>query len=337
MHRVGPVSFCDLLVRDDLWMLLPDVHEWRDHIILSRELPTPGERSAFYAAVRGGQYIALHRGIFVSAKMWASLDADARYRARVVGAVLAAQDDVLVSHDSAAAMWRLPNVEVWPAKVHILENSSEQVGSNQVFSRHVPGHIAETALIKGVRVTGLARTVVDIARTRPFSQAVAVADAALRRATHPHPEVPTTLLSLADLRAELEHVHPNQGATKASRVLDFATGLADRPGESLSRVTIHQLGITPPQVQARLQGASGRWYFVDFWWPEFNHIGEFDGRFKYSDPRFLNGRTPEQALIEEKLREDDLRAAPHGMSRWGWSVARSLPKLRSLLTAAGIR
>jgi len=314
-----------------------DLHEWRDHIILSRELPTPGERSAFYAAVRGGKYVALHRGIFVSAKMWAGLDADARYRARIVGAVLAAQDDVLVSHDSAAALWRLPNVEVWSPKIHVLKKASEQVGSNQVFSRHVPGQAADTAWIQGVRVTGLARTVVDIARTRPFGPAVAMADAALRRATHPHPEVPITVLSLAALRAELKHVHANQGATKARRVIDFATGLADRPGESLSRVTIHQLGLTPPQLQVRLQGASGRWYVVDFWWPEFNHIGEFDGRFKYSDPRFLQGRTPEQALMEEKLREDDLRAAPHGMSRWGWGVARSLPKLRALLTAAGIR
>lgn len=314
-----------------------DMNEWRDHIILSRDLPTPGERSAFYAAVRGGHYVALHRGIFVPAKMWAGLDVDARYRARIFGAVLAAQDNVLVSHDSASAMWRLPSVEEWPAKIHILEHTTERAGSNQVFSRHVRGETVETSLIHGVPVTALARTVVDIARTRPFGQAVAVADAALRRTTHPHPDVPRTFLSLSDLRNELEFVYPNQGTTKARRVIDFATGHADRPGESLSRVTIHQLGLTAPQVQVRLQGASGRWYTVDFWWPEFNHIGEFDGRFKYSDPRFLRGRTPEQTLIDEKLREDDLRAAPHGMSRWGWDVARSLPKLRALLTAAGIR
>lgn len=314
-----------------------DLHDWRDHIILSREIPTPGERSAFYAAFRAGRYVALHRGIFIPAKTWAGLDDDARYRARIIGAVFAAHDDVLVSHDSAGALWQLPSLEDWPSKIHILENASERVGSNQVFSRHKRGLDVETSVIHSTHVTGLARTVVDIARTRPFGHAVAVADAALRRTTHPLPDVPRTFLSLAELRAQLESVHPNQGVKKARRVIDFASGHADRPGESLSRVAIHQLGLTAPQLQARLQGASGRWYFVDFWWPEFNHIGEFDGRFKYSDPRFLRGRTPEQALIDEKFREDDLRAAPHGMSRWGWNVARSLPRLRALLTAAGIR
>ncbi|MGV8881056.1 MAG: hypothetical protein ACOH19_02785 [Rhodoglobus sp.] len=318
-------------------MLTPDIYEWRDHIILSREMPTPGERSAFYAAVRGGQFVALHRGIFVPARTWARLDVDARYRARILGAALAARENVLVSHDSAGALWRLPSVEGWPAKIHILENISERVGSNQVFSRHVLGGPLDATSIEGVRVTGLARTVVDIARTRPFGHAVAVTDAALRRTTHPHPHVPRTFLTLAELRAELDVVHLNQGATKARRVIDFASGHADRPGESLSRVAIHQLGLTPPELQVRLQGASGRWYNVDFWWPDFNHIGEFDGRSKYSDPRFLRGRTPEQALIDEKFREDDLRAASHGMSRWGWDVARSLPKLRALLIAAGIR
>ena len=96
-------------------------------------------------------------------------------------------------------------------------------------------------------------------------------------------------------------------------------------------------GVPAPQLQVELQGASGRWYVVDFWWPQFAHIGEFDGRFKYTDPEFLRGRTPERALLDEKLREDDLRAAGRGMSRWTWEVALSPNRLRQLLNAAGVR
>jgi hypothetical protein len=86
-----------------------------------------------------------------------------------------------------------------------------------------------------------------------------------------------------------------------------------------------------------LAGASGRIYIVDFWWPQFNMIGEFDGDAKYTDPEFLRGRTPEQALLDEKLREDDLRAAGHGMCRWRWSTAMSVHSLHAHLRAAGIR
>ncbi|MES2170719.1 MAG: hypothetical protein V4479_08355 [Actinomycetota bacterium] len=76
---------------------------------------------------------------------------------------------------------------------------------------------------------------------------------------------------------------------------------------------------------------------MDFYWPELRHIGEFDGEFKYSDPRFLRGRTPERALMDEKRREDDLRATDCRFSRWGWKTAISPSKLRTLLVAAGIR
>ena len=69
-----------------------------------------------------------------------------------------------------------------------------------------------------------------------------------------------------------------------------------------------------PELQVEMQGASGRWYIVDFWWPKFNVIGEFDGRFTYSDPAFLTGLTPDQVLYDETLREDDLRAARHGLT-----------------------
>ena len=66
-------------------------------------------------------------------------------------------------------------------------------------------------------------------------------------------------------------------------------------------------------------------------------IGEFDGDAKYTDPEFLRGRTPEQALLDEKLREDDLRAAGHGMCRWRWATAMSVHSLQAHLRAAGIR
>ncbi|HUG50856.1 MAG TPA: hypothetical protein VLZ78_07660, partial [Terrimesophilobacter sp.] len=96
-------------------------------------------------------------------------------------------------------------------------------------------------------------------------------------------------------------------------------------------------GLPRPELQVPIVGDSGRVWIVDFWWPEFNLIGEFDGHRKYTDPEFLRGRTPEQAVIDEKDREDDLRAAHHGMSRWDWDIALSPIRLRDKLLRAGLR
>jgi hypothetical protein len=192
-------------------------------------------------------------------------------------------------------------------------------------------------LIDGLRVTTLARTVLDMAIAGSHGQAVVMADAALRRNDHAIEGVPRTLTTVDDLRHELSLISAPHGSAKARRVIEFADGRADRPGESLSRVAMDVAHLPAPQLQVTLVGASGRKYVVDFWWPAANLIGEFDGDAKYSDPAFLRGRTPEQALRDEKAREDDLRAAGHRMSRWGWKVALEPRRLHAHLVAAGLR
>lgn len=78
-------------------------------------------------------------------------------------------------------------------------------------------------------------------------------------------------------------------------------------------------------------------WHVDFYWPGCQLIGEFDGKGKYTNPEFASGRTPEQILLDEKFREDDLRAMGHGFTRWGWEMAQSPARLRRQLVDAGLR
>ncbi len=186
-------------------------------------------------------------------------------------------------------------------------------------------------------MTSLARTAVDVASRLDFVAAVVVVDAALRRASHPLPYLPISPITLSNLVEQLQELPLRRGRQKASTAIEFADGAADRPGESVSRANMRRMGCPMPQIQVAVAGASGRIYIVDFWWPEFNTIGEFDGDVKYTDPEFLRGRTPEQALLDEKRREDDLRAAGHGMCRWNWLTAISLHRLQAHLRAAGIR
>src|SRR5690606_7823588 len=132
--------------------------------------------------------------------------------------------------------------------------------------------------------------------------------------------IPNSTPSRDELLAELTGVPLHQGVVKARSAIEFADGRADRPGESMSRVSIHRAGLEAPQLQARTRGQSGRVWTVDFWWPRFNLIGEFDGRWKYTDPEFMAGRSAQQVLLDEKDREDDLRAANHGFVRWDWPL-----------------
>ena len=307
-------------------MLHQDTLAWIDDLILTRDIVTPGERTEFFQRVRRGEFVPLRRGAYVSAERWSVLNPDDRYRLRIRAVVAFADRDLVVSHISAAALWELPWIDRWPRAVHILSSVSAGGRSSKFITRHLPGHVGATARIDGIAVTSLARTVVDVATLCSFEQGVVVADSALRLG-----------MSKPDLVAALGKVAFNHGNAKAERVANFADGDAASVGESISRVNIHLAHLTAPLLQSALYGASGARYFVDFWWPDFNVIGEFDGIAKYQDPQFLAGRTPQQALREEKVREDDLRAAGHGMSRWMWDTAIEMPALRAQLMSAGVR
>jgi hypothetical protein len=241
------------------------------------------------------------------------------------------------SNHSAAALWRLAWIGDWPEQAHTVEPIAAGGRSNAMFLRHTGGVPDDRVEIDGLDVTTLSRTVVDLARTESFGRAVTLADSALRRTLHPIDSVPRTYLARVDLEAELDRVPMRHGSAKARRVIEFADGAADRPGESMSRVSMRVAGLPQPQLQVELVGASGRVWTVDFWWPFANLIGEFDGKSKYTEAEFLRGRTPQQAVYDEKLREDDLRAAGYSVRRWPWKVAVSPALLRDLLVGAGLR
>lgn len=227
----------------------------------------------------------------------------------------------------------MPLIGQWPERPHALFISTGSGRSNLRIVRHGRSELPPWSLIDGLRTTALLATVIDVAATESFDTAVAMTDAALRSLV-----ATTPLVDLKQqLRVEAGRIALNHGSARVRRVIEFADPRADRPGESLSRVSMLRAGLTAPVLQAALCGASGRKYTVDFYWPEFDVIGEFDGKAKYTDPTYLRGRTAEQAVYDEKLREDDLRAVSHGFARWKWATARSPSELAAVLRRAGVR
>ena len=65
-------------------------------------------------------------------------------------------------------------------------------------------------------------------------------------------------------------------------------------------------------------------------------VGEFDGVEKYVKPEFLKGRTPSQAVVAEKNRENRIRAAGFNVVRWDWADLVEPLRLERKLAAAGV-
>jgi len=167
---------------------------------------------------------------------------------------------------------------------------------------------SEVVEVQGIRVTSLARTVVDVGRTVAFDQAVMAGDAARRRGLEP-----------ADLDACLARSTRRPGMAKARRVAGFLDPLSESPGESLSRVALHAVGVSAPTLQYEVSDFSGRLVGrADFCWEEHRTLGEFDGRVKYG--RLLKaGEEAADVVYAEKLREDALRDLGWQVVRWTYA------------------
>ncbi|MER5672199.1 type IV toxin-antitoxin system AbiEi family antitoxin domain-containing protein [Pseudonocardia alni] len=241
---------------------------------------------------------------------------------RAVRGVLRRLDSpAVVSHVSAAVVHGAETWDVPLDRVHVTRSVPTGARRGHDLVLHaLPLEPAETVRVRGLPVTSPARTVVDVARTVPFGQAVVVADALARR----HGLDPAELLTAArpDRR--------RRGTAAAVRVARFADGRAASPGESRSRVLFHTAGLPAPDLQRAVRDGSGRWLAtVDFWWDGCPPVvGEFDGEIKYG--RLLPpGRTAGQVITEEKVREDRLRDLGLHVVRWTW---RDLDDPAALLT-----
>lgn len=178
----------------------------------------------------------------------------------------------------------------------------------------------------GLRVSSLARTVIDLARTLPYRRAVAIGDAALAL------ELPRN-----DLREPLAQAGRRHGIRQAHRVVDFIDGRSESVGESYSRVVLDELGLMPEELQYEVFDEHG--IFVgasDFAWPEHKTLAEFDGQIKYG-ALLKPGQTASDVVVAEKLREDRLRDLGWQVVRWIWKELFTPGVIRARLERAFAR
>lgn len=280
-------------------------------------------------AARSGSIVRIRRGLYVASSDPAhghlGLLCDATQRLTGQGT------EVAVMARSAASLWGIgyvaphPELVASPATLAIPSTSSHRAGCRAGLQlRKIdipPAHV--TDWVGGLRVTTPLRTGIDLAhefRKTP-RHALAVMCLAMRCDIEQS-------LGLTDARqvsraldtgdrvsfrvAELLHILDEanlRGGQALTAYVEQTNPALENPFEALSWASFVLSGIALPACQKWVQGASGRWYRVDFLWPALGLIGEADGAVKYGTPA---------EVMAERRRQADLEAAGYRFVRWIW-------------------
>ncbi|MCW2929163.1 MAG: hypothetical protein JWM19_125 [Actinomycetia bacterium] len=255
------------------------------------------------ALVAAGDLVRVRYGAYATGAIVAEAQADPCLAYAVRAAAVRAtgsRADSVVSQHSAARMLGLSLLhDPRGEKVSLTVPPGARTGRGgggdvMVHEASLPRkHV--TDLFFGVPVTTGARTVIDIARTRPFMEGVVVADSALRsRAATP-----------AAIAKVLADCGKWPGLERATQVAGFATNLSESVLESCARVVFRDHGLPPPQLQVPIRGKSKRTIAVaDFCWPEYGTLADADGMLKYEGKKDMARHLNRDALLQEAGWED---------------------------------
>lgn len=290
------------------------------------------------AAVARGEIRRIRPGQYVESQAWTAAYRKDRQVALARAAHDAAHTPPVFSFVTAAALHGLPLFDAAPGRAHVMSRDGRSGASNASVVRHRDRWDGDTVAIGGLVATTRARTVVDVARTAARTTGIGVADAALRAAAR----VPGSRnLDLDAAEREREAMFavvaaaPRvRGVRRAREIIAFADPRAESVGESISRLHLADLGFQGVECQVRVR-AAGRVYEVDF--GIGGVLGEFDGVTKYVDRELRRGRSIEQVVIDEKRREDAIRAASgKRMIRWIMRDLATRNAFRRMLADYGI-
>lgn len=251
--------------------------------------------------VKIGRLVRVHRGVYATGHLPTSP------LARAAAAVLACGSGALLSHRSAAALWKIAR---WPSRIEVSVRSY----------RHHPGiriHRSTSLLPQdatvhyGIPVTTPARTLLDLADT--------LEDAALTRAVNDarlcH------YLSLDDL-AELLTRSPGRAVTRLRPFVEHATGPTRSEFEDAFLAFTERYGLPRPEADQTVAG-----YEVDMLWREQRLIVELDSRLHHDS---------DEPFEIDRDRDADLLAAGFPVVRVTWrrlvqAPAREARRLEALL------
>jgi Transcriptional regulator, AbiEi antitoxin/Protein of unknown function (DUF559) len=262
---------------------------------------------------RAGHLVRMRRGVYASrsAVQWAEADQRRAHVLRIFAVRATVGRWGIASFHSAAvlhglALLKTPPKERVTLTVPLARRWERAQPADVVFhaSDLPPEHVTR---LYNLPVTTAGRTVVDLARTLPFMDAVVVADSALHDEKATRPELHQILKACAGW----------PGARRARRVIDFADERAESPLESAARVVFDQYGLDQPELQATIHGRAFA-FRVDFRWRGQPVIAEADGLVKYNDRK---------DLLAERERDHLLREAGYTVVHFTWRELFQTPEI----------
>ena len=243
---------------------------------------------------RSGDLIRVRHGVFATraALDWAADDPVRQHAIRALALRQVASRAAVASHQSAATLHRLALLKSPPAGLVTLTlppagRRNRASPADVIFhaAQLPPEHVTR---LYQLPVTTAARTVVDLARTLPFTDGVVLADSALGQEKTTKPELQRILAAGKSW----------PGVQRARKVVEFADERSESPLESVARVVFDQESLDAPELQAtvRTANAAAR---VDFLWPERKVIAEADGLAKYNDRNDLIAQLERDRLLRD--------------------------------------
>lgn len=277
-------------------------------ILLRRDAVAAGvDDNALQRAVQGGGLVRVRQGVYALAAVWSQAQPVDQHRLLLEGVRLLYHDRVAASHISACIEQGGPNWGLDLTKVHLtsLDGRGDR-GAAKVI-HHRGACIAADLTRDAIGwITSPARTALDTACLVDQEAGVAVVDWYLQ----------TGLATIHDMMATHARMREWPGTLGLHRVLALADGKAESVGETRTRLILRAQGLPPSIAQLEICHPSGRLAGrVDFAWPDFKLMLEFDGAIKYHRYR-RRGETIEEMVIREKHREDMLRELT------GWTMIR---------------
>jgi very-short-patch-repair endonuclease/predicted transcriptional regulator of viral defense system len=257
---------------------------WRDAGITENRLK---------ALVRSGRLVRVRRGVYATkpAIDYAAVNPRRGHALQVAAVGSAVGRDAVASHHSAALIHGINLLNQPMDTVTLTRPPAKR--TSRLRSDGVVFHAAELPADHvtsryGLLVTTVPRTVIDLARTSPFREAVVAADSALQ----------AELTMKADLVTVAGVCQRWPGIQQARRVIEFSDDRAESALESCARVAFADAGLEPPELQVTIHGPD--WSFrVDLCWPRHRVIAEADGLAKYNSRRDLAKQFERDRLLRD--------------------------------------
>lgn len=312
--------------KSGIWVFTSDMWPTDEFGIIRKDAARDVGRSDrdVLRAVRSNELTTLEPGMYALTESLPEYDvADAIYLLRCIAA--SGESHLPLTHESAAAVHGLELLAPDHERVHFAKE--RRGGGRSTRYRHVHSGLPDDSVVvvNGLPVSNLARTAVDVAAGRPFPQALAAVDGALRLG-----------LMTAEITAELSR-RTVRGAAVVVAALRYGDGRSANPGESWGRAQMIEARLPLPDLQCEFLLRDGRTVYTDYGWDD-RLVGEFDGLRKYC--RDLKpGQNAEDAVVAEKIREDRLRDLVGDVARWIHADLRSgamIPMLRHRMERVGL-